>query len=117
MAIPPEGSESRNEMLDPHRREEREAVAIELSGRLAQKGIEIGSDEDPAQLADLLSAVEEFERAVIVAGGDLMMNSPMSADPEDRRFVIPSRRADEPIAKYAERILGAAKEIENQAPG
>ena len=47
MAIPPEGAESRNEMLDPHRREEREAVAMELSGRLGQKGIEIGSDEDP----------------------------------------------------------------------
>ena len=48
-----------------------------------------------AQLADLLSAVDEFERAVIAAGGDLMMNSPMSADPEDTRFVIPARRADE----------------------
>lgn len=117
MAIPPEGSESRDEMLDPHRREEREAVAMELSGRLAQKGIEIGSDEDPAQLADLLSAVEEFERAVIAAGGDLMMNSPMSADPEDSRFVIPSRRADEPIPRYTQRILAAAKEIENQARG
>jgi hypothetical protein len=117
MAIPPEGSESRNEMLDPHRKEEQEAAAMELSGRLAQKGVEIGSDEDPAQLADLLSAVEEFERAVIAAGGDLMMNSPMSTDPQDRSFVVPSRRADEPISRYAGRILAAAKEIENQARG
>lgn len=117
MAIPPEGSESRNEMLDPHRQEEREAVAMELSGRLAQKGVEVGSDEDPAQLADLLTAVEEFERAVIGAGGDLMMNSPMSADPEDTRFVVPTRRADEPISRYADRVLAAAKEIDTQVRG
>jgi hypothetical protein len=64
MANAREDSESLDEILDPHREEEREAAAMELSGRLAQKGIEVGSDEDPGQLADLLSAVEEFERAV-----------------------------------------------------
>jgi hypothetical protein len=115
MATPPGRSESRDEMLDPHRHEEQEAVAVELSGRLSQKGVEVGSDEDPALLADLLSAVEEFERAVIVAGGDLMVNSPKSTDPEDRRFVLPSRRADEPISRYAERILDAAKDVDDQA--
>ena len=111
MASPREGSESLNEMLDPHREEEREAAAMELSGRLAQKGVEVGSDEDPGQLADLLSAVEEFERAVEAAGGDLMVNSPDSLDPQDERFVLPSRRADEPIGRYRERILGAAKTL------
>jgi hypothetical protein len=100
-----------DEMLDPHRQEEREAAAMELSGRLAQKGIEVGSDEDPAQLADLLSAVEEFERAVIEAGGDLMVNSPTSTDPQDSRFVPPTRRADEPIPRYGDRILAAAQEL------
>jgi hypothetical protein len=98
-------------MLDPHREEEREAAAMELSGRLAQKGIEVGSDEDPAQLADLLSAVEEFERAVEAAGGDLMINSPASSEPQDPRFVLPLRRADEPMPRYSERILSAAKEL------
>ena len=111
MASPREDSESLNEMLDPHREEEREAAAMELSGRLAQKGVEVGSDEDPGQLADLLSAVEEFERAVVIAGGDLMVNSPTSFDPEDERFVIPSRRADEPVPKYGERIIAAAKSL------
>lgn len=111
MAIPPEGSESRNEMLDPHREEEREAAAVELSGRLAQKGVDVGPDEDPGQLADLLSAVEDFERAVEKAGGDLMINDPLSSDPEDARFVIPLRRADEPIARYGERIIAAANAI------
>jgi hypothetical protein len=111
MASAREGSESMDEMLDPHRQEEREAAAMELSGRLAQKGVEVGSDEDPAQLADLLSAVEEFERAVIAAGGDLMVNTPTSTDPQDSRFVLPSRRADEPLTRYRERILAAAEAL------
>jgi hypothetical protein len=98
-------------MLDPHREEEREAAAMELSGRLAQKGVEVGSDEDPGQLADLLSSVEEFERAVEAAGGDLFVNSPSSSEPQDVRFVLPKRRADEPISRYTERILAAARAL------
>jgi hypothetical protein len=111
MAIPPDESEATSEMLDPHRSEEREAVAIELSGRLAQKGVEVGSDEDSGQLADLLSAVEEFERAVIAAGGDLYVDSPTSKEPDERRFVLAQRRADEPVARYTQRIIAAAKAI------
>ena len=117
MAIPPDESEATSEMLDPHRREEREAVAIELSGRLAQKGVEVGSDEDPGQLADLLSAVEEFERAVEAAGGDLYVDSPMSKEPDNRGFVLPQRRADEPISKYTQRIIAAAQSIGAQSSG
>lgn len=111
MAIPPDESEATSEMLDPHRRDEREAVAVELSGRLAQKGVEVGSDEDPAQLADLLSAVEQFERAVEGAGGDLYVDSPTSREPDERRFVLPQRRADEPVSGYTQRITAAAKAI------
>ena len=111
MANPRERSEDLNDMLDPHREEEREAAAMEFSGRLAQKGIEVGSDEDPAQLADLLSAVEEFERAVEAAGGDLFVNSPSSSEPQDAGFVLPKRRADEPISRYTERILAAARAL------
>jgi hypothetical protein len=115
MAIPRRGSEPFNDMLDPHRQEEREAVGMELSGRLLQKGIEIGSDEDPGQLADLLSAVEEFESAVVAAGGDLMMNTPSSSDPQDSRFVLPTRRDDEPVSRYRARILEAAKALGREA--
>ena len=113
MADPRERSESLDEVLDPHREEEREAAAMELSGRLAQKGIDVGSDEDPGQLADLLSAVEEFERAVEKEGGDLFVNSLESSDPQEARFVLPRRRDDEPLSKYGERIVAAAKEMSN----
>lgn len=114
MADPRERSESLDEVLDPHREEEREAAAMELSGRLAQHGIDVGSDEDPGQLADLLSAVEEFERAVEKEGGDLFVNSPESSDPQEARFVLPRRRDDEPLSRYSERIIAAAKDMANE---
>ena len=112
MPIPPEGSEPRHEMLDPHRRDERRAAAVEVSGRLAQKGIEVSPDEDPAELADLLSAVEDFESAVIAAGGDLMINSPESSDPQDSRFVIPRREKGESLEDYRERIVSATEGLD-----
>ena len=105
-------SEQFSEMLDPHRKEEREAAATELAGRLHQKGIEVGSDEDPAILADLLSAVERFENAVIKRGGDLMVNTPSSADPQDPAFVLPARRADESLAGYIGHIDEATAMLE-----
>ncbi|MFN2603732.1 MAG: hypothetical protein ABR582_13385 [Gemmatimonadaceae bacterium] len=111
MASTRERSDDLNDMLDPHREEEREAAAMELSGRLAQKGIEVGSDEDPGHLADLLSAVEGFERAVEAAGGDLFVNSLSSSEPQDARFVLPKRRADEPISRYTERIIADAQTL------
>ena len=101
-----------NEMLDPHRREEIADAAVEVSGRLLQKGIEVSSDEDPAELADLLSAVERFEQGVINRGGDLMVNSPTSADPQDPAFVLPQRRADESIRDYTRHINEAAEMLE-----
>ena len=88
MASPRERSDELNDMLDPHREEEREAAAMALSERLAKKGIEVGSDDDPGQLADLLSGVEEFERAVEAAGGDLFVNTPSSSEPQDAGFVL-----------------------------
>ena len=101
-----------NEMLDPHRREERAGAAVEVSGRLFHKGIEVSSDEDPAELADLLSAVERFEQAVINRGGDLMVNMPTSSDPQDPAFVLPARRADESISDYTRHIGEAAAMLE-----
>ena len=111
MAVPANDPDAIDDMLDPHREEERESAAMELTGRLAQKGVDINSEEDPGQLADLLSAVEEFERAVEEAGGDLMVNTPDSVDPESRAFVVPERRGDEPIARYRERVLAAARAL------
>jgi hypothetical protein len=111
MGLPPESSELRNEMLDPHRREERASAAKEIAGRLSQKGVEVSSDEDPALLADLLSAVERFEYAVEMQGGDLMVNTPTSRDPQNPEFVVPTRNADEDIESYIGRVEEAADKL------
>ena len=112
MGTPRETSEQFSEMLDPHRREERAAAATEVAGRLAQKGIDVNADEDPAILADLLSAVERFENAVINRGGDLMVNMPDSSDPQDPAFVLPVRRDDESLAAYVGHIDEATAMLE-----
>lgn len=101
-----------NDMLDPHRREEIAGAAVEVSGRLLQKGVDVSPDEDPAELADLLSAVERFENAVINRGGDPMVNMPDSHDPQDPAFVLPERRADESIVAYTRHITEAAAMLE-----
>lgn len=112
MRTPQESSEQFNEMLDPHRREEREAAATEVAGRLLQKGVDVSADEDPAILDDLLSAVERFEDAVINRGGDLMVNMPTSTDPQDPRFVLPKRKDDESLSAYMKHIDEATAMLE-----
>ena len=112
MRVPPESSEQFNEMLDPHRREEIAGAAVEIAGRLLQKGIEVSPDEDGSILADLLSAVERFEAAVIRAGGDPMVNTPSSSDPQNPEFVVPLRAADESLRSYLRRINEAADGLE-----
>ena len=82
MARSQESSEQFSEMLDPHRREERTAAATEIAGRIRQKGVDVSPEEDPAILADLLSAIERFENAVINRGGDLMVNTPPPVVPK-----------------------------------
>lgn len=111
MSLPPESSEQRSEMLDPHRREERNSAATEITGRLLQKGIEADAGEDPALLADLLTAVEKFEVAVEARGGDLMVNSPRSTDPQNPEFVVPGRKADESLEGYIRRVDEAANAL------
>ncbi len=105
-------SEEFSEMLDPHRREEREAAATEIAGRLAQKGVDVSPEEDSAILADVLSAVERFENAVINRGGDLMANMPTSTDPQDPAFVLPRRSDDESLSDYIAYIDEATARLE-----
>ncbi|MEO5579536.1 MAG: hypothetical protein ABIR58_02690 [Gemmatimonadaceae bacterium] len=112
MQLPPESSEQRSEMLDPHRTEDRQDAATEIAGRLAQKGLDISATEDSALLADLLSAVERFEAAVIWRGGDPMVNMPDSTDPEDPAYVLPSRSADESLEAYITQVGTAAAALE-----
>ncbi|MEO8193563.1 MAG: hypothetical protein ABI681_06910 [Gemmatimonadales bacterium] len=112
MHMPPDRSEQESEILSPHRREELQRAAVELTARLLQKGLEVSAEEDPALLADLLSAVERFENAVINRGGDPMVNMPTSSEPQDPAFVLPQRRADEGISQYIRHVNEAAEMLE-----
>jgi hypothetical protein len=107
-----ESFEEMQEDLDPHRREERDGAAVELAGRLRQKGVLLTGRESSAQLDDLMTAIDRFEAAVIARGGDLFVNTPFSNPPENPDFVIPLRVPGEDSEAYASRINEAAARLE-----
>jgi len=94
-----ESFEEQQETLDPHRREERDGIALELVGRLRQKGV-------------IITAIDRFEAAVVARGGDLLVNTPYSNPPENPDFVIPARMPGEDAEAYAARINSAADRLE-----
>jgi hypothetical protein len=107
-----ESFEEQQEDLDPHRREERDGAALELTGRIRQKGVLLTGRETSAQLDDLATAIERFEAAVVSRGGDLFINTPTSDPPENPDFVIPQRVPGEDAEAYAARINEAAGRLE-----
>jgi hypothetical protein len=104
--------EEQQEILDPHRREERAAAGVEFAGRIRQKGVLLTGAETSAQLDDLSTAIDRFEAAVVARGGDLFVNSPSSDQPESPEFVIPRRVPGEDAEAYASRINEAAERLE-----
>lgn len=107
-----ESYEELQEDLDPHRRAERDGAAMELAGRLRQKGVLLTGAESSSELDDIVTAVERFEAAVVARGGDLFVNTPFSDQPEDPRFVIQQRAQGEEAEAYAARINEAAARLE-----
>lgn len=89
----------------PNKREANEdRAAAEVSDRLRRRGVALTGAERSDDLADLLSAVERFEKAVEAHGGDLMVDDLKSPQPDDRHFVLPRREHGEPIRAYVIRI-------------
>jgi len=79
-------------------------AAAEVADRLRQRGVSVTGAERSDDLADLLSAVERFEKTVEAHGGDLMVDDLKSAQPDDRHFVVPRREARETVRAYIGRI-------------
>ena len=100
---------------DSIRSDERAALHAELIARLNQKGVQPADGASDGDLADLLSAIDEFESAVERAGGDLMVDSPESSEPERPEFVLPHPRDDESVAAYTRRVQTAAVRL--RTPG
>ena len=107
-----ESFEEQQEDLDPHRREERDSAALELGGRIRQKGVLLTGRETGAQLDDIMTAIERFEAGVVARGGDLFIHTPTSDPPENPDFVIPRRVPSEDAEAYAARINEAASRLE-----
>ena len=68
-------------------------------------------------MADLLSAIDEFEAAVERAGGDPMVDSPDSSEPERPEFVLPHPHDDESVATYIRRVNSAIERLGPMAEG
>lgn len=100
---------------DSIRVEERAALRTELTARLDQKGVQLAATGTDAELADLLSAIDAFEAAVEKAGGDLMVDSPDSSEPERPEFVLPHPHDDESVATYTRRVNTATRRLGDSA--
>ena len=82
-------------------------AAAEVADRLRRRGVAVTGAERSDDLADLLSAVERFEKVVEAHGGDLMVDDLESPQPDDRHFVLPRREHAESIRAYIIRIDAA----------
>jgi hypothetical protein len=96
------------------RREEQSALHTEIVRRLAQHGVHfpIRSAASDASLADLLSAVEEFERTVEEKGGDLFVDSPDSSEPDNPELVLPKPTDDDGVESYIRRVTNATRRLQ-----
>ncbi|MDQ6830438.1 MAG: hypothetical protein M3081_16385 [Gemmatimonadota bacterium] len=108
----------------PERQAERDRVAAEIATRVSARGASLTGKESPDELVSLLEAIERFERAVEHHGGDLMVDEAVPAnehhattgeptEPDDRRFVLPSRLPSDSAAAYLARIDDATSAIKS----
>jgi hypothetical protein len=108
--------EAFQEELDPHRREELERAMQETSTRLRDRGVLLTGQESSEELVGLLEAVERFERAVELRGGDLFVDEGpggVTREPDDVHFVLPRRNSGEPVAIYLQRLEEATEVVLN----
>ena len=103
----------RNPSIDEsaRRSDERQRVREELEGRLVRGGVGLNGSETDEQLVDLSNALEAFDLARARVGGDSMVNTQQSSQPDDKRFVLPLRRDDESVERYLVRLRGATETI------
>jgi hypothetical protein len=105
--------------LDPHRREELERAMQETAARLRDRGALLTGQEKSEELVALLEAVERFERAVQLKGGDLFVDEGpggVTREPDDLHFVLPERQPSEPVANYLVRLAEATEVVLNHPP-
>jgi hypothetical protein len=105
----------RDQDLNPHRDADRARAIVVAVSQLRHRGIDVDERERSDDLAALLSAVERFESAVSTLGEDRMVHSLDTDQHDDESLVLPRRRGDESLARYAARIDGAAERLLRRA--
>jgi len=111
------GEGSLDELLNPHREEERDHAASATADRLRLRGVRVDDRDSPEGIVAVLEAVERFELAVQSHGGDLMVDEPPvgnEAEPDDPAFVIPERAPSEAAETFASRIDDASARIRSR---
>lgn len=102
---------------NPQRREERAHVREELTARLDERSVWLSGEESDEEIVAMMNAVEAFESCVARLGGDSMVNTPESSDPDEERFVLPMRRDDESVSSYLERLGTATEDLSSGRRG
>ena len=103
--------------MEPEGRDGERAAAAMVAERLSARGMRLDGRETSSELVQLLEAVESFERAVQLDGGDLMVDEGDHAqplEPDDTRFVLPVRQGGESAAELASRISVAASQLRSK---
>lgn len=97
-------------LVNPHRAEEQDAAKAAGAARLQVLGVRLTGTETSDEVGDLLDAVERFEQAVELHGGDLMVDEGphgRTTEPDDPQFALPRRIANESAAAYLARLSEA----------
>ncbi len=97
--------------LNRHRDDEQRRARAEAVERLNDRGITISASAPVEAVVSVLEAVERFERAVELRGGDLMVDTRPAREPDDPQFVLPAQRDGESLQDFARRIWNAANRL------
>ena len=98
---------------------ERDRIARDIAGRLFTRGIDVRDGDTNDDVTAIEEAVERFESIVQASGGDLMVDEPprgQEGEPDQARFRLPLRHADESASRYIERLSRAADELRSAPP-
>ena len=94
-------------------------VTGEIASRLRARGVDVYDSDSPEDVVRILESLEQFERAVEAAGGDLMMDEPPAnhrGEPDDPHFLLPMRAADESGSAYVQRLAATTSGIRKHKP-
>ena len=95
--------------------EELDRAMQEAKTRLKDRGVIVSMHDDSEIVAQVLEAVERFEKEVERQGGDLMVDTGDAEQPDDPRFVLPKRASEEALPDYRARIDEATRLLRKAA--